>query len=82
MAKKKIITAEDAVQPETVPVTEPAVVVDAVVEVPEPPKPAPQVQAEPEHTQAPKKRIRIRKKAAKHVSVAVLCANPTTRRFI
>lgn len=29
-----------------------------------------------------KKRIRVRKKATKHLSVAVLCANPMTRRFI
>lgn len=31
---------------------------------------------------AVKKRVRIRKKATKHLSVAVLCANPVTRRFI
>ena len=31
---------------------------------------------------APKKRIRVRKKTTKHLSVAVLCANPNTRRFI
>lgn len=30
----------------------------------------------------PKKRIRIRKKAAKHLSVAVLCNNSAIRRFI
>ena len=36
-----------------------------------PPKPAVQ----------PKKRIRVRKKATKHLSVAVLCANPVIGRF-
>lgn len=30
----------------------------------------------------PKKRIRIRKKTAKHLSVAVLCNNSAIRRFI
>ena len=29
-----------------------------------------------------KKRVRIRKKTTKHLSVAVLCTNPVTRRFI
>lgn len=31
---------------------------------------------------ATKKRVRVRKKATKHLSVAVLCTNPLTRRFI
>ena len=41
----------------------------------QPSKPRPAVQAV-------KKRVRVRKKATKHLSVAVLCANPQTRRFI
>ena len=32
--------------------------------------------------QVRKKRVRIRKKTTKHLSVAVLCTNPVTRRFI
>ena len=31
---------------------------------------------------APKKRIRVRKKTTKHLSVAVLCNNSAIRRFI
>lgn len=46
-------------------------------------KPAPAVKPKPVQA-APlvKKRVRVRKKATKHLSVAVLCTNPVTRRFI
>lgn len=42
-------------------------------------KPAPAVKPK---QPAVKKRVRVRKKATKHLSVAVLCTNPLTRRFI
>jgi len=42
-------------------------------------KPAPAVKPK---QPAAKKRVRVRKKATKHLSVAVLCTNPLTRRFI
>ena len=59
-----------------------------VIQEPRPePRPAPvhePVKAPAATVQAPvrKKRVRIRKKTTKHLSVAVLCTNPVTRRFI
>jgi len=44
--------------------------------------PKEKVQPQREVQPAPKKRVRVRKKTTKHLSVAVLCANPNTRRFI
>ena len=46
-----------------------------------PASPAPAPKPRPA-SQVVKKRVRVRKKATKHLSVAVLCANPMTRRFI
>ena len=50
---------------------------------PTPKTPVVQPQATPtaKPAVAPKKRIRVRKKATKHLSVAVLCANPGIGRF-
>jgi PIN domain nuclease of toxin-antitoxin system len=42
----------------------------------------PTVQKAPQVTVPPKKRIRIRPSQKKKLSVAVLCTNPLTRRFI
>lgn len=73
-------TADIPVVPE-----EPATFITApapvpTVVTPEPPKE--KVQPQREVQPAPKKRVRVRKKTTKHLSVAVLCANPNTRRFI
>lgn len=51
-----------------------------IVAVPEPPKPEPVVQ--PQVVKTPKKRIRIRKKATKKLSAAILIKDPTITRFI
>ncbi len=37
---------------------------------------------EPVTPKAPKKRIRIRKKATKKLSAAIICQDPTIQRFI
>jgi len=54
--------------------------VEAVPAKEQPARPA--VSGESSAPVVPKKRVRIRKKATKHLSVAVLCTNPITRRFI
>lgn len=65
-------TATDEIEYEQLDAPEPVRPVSAPV----PPAPADTVPA------VAKKRIRIRKKATKKLSVAVLCTNPSTRRFI
>ena len=71
--KKSFPYSETAVELTAVPEdTRPAQAVPASK-----PAPAPKPQVP-----VTKKRIRVRKKATKHLSVAVLCANPQTRRFI
>lgn len=68
-------TTDLPVATEVPPVQEP-------VHTPEP-KPAPaKAPAAPVQATVRKKRVRIRKKTTKHLSVAVLCTNPVTRRFI
>lgn len=47
-----------------------------------PPKAPVKAPAAPVQATVRKKRVRIRKKTTKHLSVAVLCTNPVTRRFI
>lgn len=66
--------------PEETATSIPAPVPVPPVVAPEPPKE--KVQPQREVQPAPKKRVRVRKKTTKHLSVAVLCANPNTRRFI
>ena len=72
--------------PAEVPVQEPVAVREIPAAPVKAPVKAPEVPARAA-VQAPvapvrKKRVRIRKKTTKHLSVAVLCTNPVTRRFI
>lgn len=83
MAKKSRKNTQADVAPQETPValdvklTQPFTMSTGDTSVPKPAvKPKKTVQA------APKKRVRVRKKATKHLSVAVLCTNPLTRRFI
>jgi len=77
MAKKKQTQNELEEQVETeIPSVEPEVKAAEVVKpkespVPEAPKPS-----------TPKKRIRIRKKATKKLSAAIICMDPSIQRFI
>jgi hypothetical protein len=71
MAKKKQTQNELGERAETViPSVEP-VVKPKEAPVPEAPKPS-----------TPKKRIRIRKKATKKLSAAIICMDPSIQRFI
>lgn len=72
MAKKKQTQNELEEQVETeIPSVEPEVTAAEVVKPKEAPKPS-----------TPKKRIRIRKKATKKLSAAIICMDPTIQRFI
>ena len=77
MAKKKQTQNELEEQVKTeIPSVEPEVKAAEVVKpkeapVPEAPKPS-----------TPKKRIRIRKKATKKLSAAIICMDPSIQRFI
>lgn len=84
MAKKKNIIDTDTVTEETVvkPVEIETKEETIVVESTRTAQPATAPDARSPSVQHPKKRIRIRKKATKKLSVAVLCTNPGTRRFI
>lgn len=77
MAKKKQTQNELEEQVETeIPSVEPEVKADEVVQ----PKEAPVTEAPKPST--PKKRIRIRKKATKKLSAAIICMDPSIQRFI
>ena len=78
MAKKKAVHTEpeSAIEPQEVP-----------VEAPKKQEPAPvAASTEPPRTadvpKAPKRRIRIRKKATKKLSAAIICMDPSIKRFI
>lgn len=88
--RKRNTEAEAAVTEQTTPAAKP--VMKKAEPVPEPkpePEPVPVPEPKPEPQKAPttvaqeqrKKRIRIRKKTTKHLSVAVLCASQSFRRF-
>lgn len=86
MARKKnniTETESDVTSPDTVERSNPEVPQDAASsrepEKPVAPNTASPVQKAPA---PPKKRIRIRPTQKKKLSVAVLCTNPLTRRFI
>lgn len=68
---------ETQVIPSTI--TQPTVVVPVPPVIPADPAPAQKTAVVPV---VPKKRIRIRPSQKKKLSVAVLCTNPITRRFI
>ena len=83
MAKKRT-AQQEPVELETEPETivgeqptdpEPTVEEPKIQEAPKPAKPA-------EAPQAPKRRIRIRKKATKKLSAAIICMDPSIQRFI
>lgn len=77
MAKKKQTQNELDEQVETeIPSVEPEVKTADVVQ----PKEAPVTEALTPST--PKRRIRIRKKATKKLSAAIICKDPTIQRFI
>lgn len=77
MAKKKQTQNELEEQVETeIPSVEPEVKDAEVVQ----PKEAPVTEAPKPST--PKKRIRIRKKATKKLSAAIICMDPSIQRFI
>ena len=77
MAKKKQTQNELEEQVETeIPSVEPEVTAAEVVQ----PKEAPVTEAPKPST--PKKRIRIRKKATKKLSAAIICMDPSIQRFI
>ena len=78
MAKKKAVHTEpeSAVQPQEIPVEATKIQEPAPVAVnPEPPHTA-------DVPKAPKRRIRIRKKATKKLSAAIICMDPSIQRFI
>lgn len=77
MAKKKPTQNELDEQVETeIPSVEPEVKAAEVVQ----PKEAPVTEAP--KPSIPKKRIRIRKKATKKLSAAIICMDPSIQRFI
>jgi len=77
MAKKKQTQNELEEQVETeIPSVEPEVKAAEVAQ----PKEAPVTEAPKPST--PKKRIRIRKKATKKLSAAIICMDPSIQRFI
>ena len=65
---------------DSIPATNPAPEVAPAVQAVPAPKPA--VSPSSSKPAVPKKRVRVRKKTTKHLSVAVLCNNSAIRRFI
>ena len=83
---KKNMTQSEYGEPETEETMEPEVqevpVGPDVPVVPDPAPVEPVAPKEPVGTVVPRKRVRIRPSQKKKLSVAVLCTNPLTRRFI
>ena len=89
MSKKKtqnppeeLETVEKAVVEPVAETPAPAVEALTIVNAPEPPKQKQEPVAQPQVVKTPKKRIRIRKKATKKLSAAILIKDPTITRFI
>lgn len=82
MAKKKNIQENPDIMQETTTTVAPLTVSDT--SVPEIPATQCEDTKKTQSTGLPvkKKRVRIRKKATKKISAAIMCANPYIRRFI